>query len=345
MKYSKLGRTDINVSKICLGTMTWGTQNTESDGHQQLDYAIDQGVNFIDTAEIYAVPPSAETYGKTESIIGTWLAARGNRDKVVVASKIAGPGPSWIRGGHGIDRKNIFAAIEGSLSRLKTDYIDLYQLHWPNRPFYAFQKHWSFQADFDPKAAQDNFLEVLEALDELKKSGKIREVGLSNESSWGMKSYLELAEKHQLPRMASIQNEYSLLCRLFEPDLQEVAMAEQCGLLAWSPLARGVLTGKYLNGARPEGSRLTIDPRPDTRSTGACEKATTAYVKLARDHDLEPNQMALAFVNTRPFVTSNIIGATSMEQLKSNIASIDVELTDIVRSGIEMIRRDYPIPY
>lgn len=346
MKFNTLGKTDIKVSAICLGTMTWGTQNTEAEGHEQIRYALDQGINFLDTAEIYAVPPSAETYGKTESYIGTWLQKNGGRDKLVIASKIAGPGPAWIRNGQNkIDKKNLNLAIEASLKRLQTDYIDLYQLHWPNRPFTAFQNHWNFRADFNPQEVKENFLEVLQTLESLKTQGKIRHFGLSNESAWGTANYIRLAEDNDLPRPVSIQNEYSLLCRLFEPDLGELAMAEECGLLAWSPLARGVLSGKYLNGAMPKGSRLSIDPRPDKRKTPQSDKAIEAYVNLAKKHDLDPAQMALAFVNRQPFVTSNIIGATCMEQLKSNIASLDLELSPEVLSGIDEIYRQYPIPY
>ena len=346
MFYRNLGHTDIKVSGICLGTMTWGSQNNEQDGHDQLDYALGEGINFIDTAEIYAVPPTAETYGVTESIIGSYLDKTKKRNEIILASKIAGPGPNWIRNGQGvIDRSNMLTALEGSLKRLKTDYIDLYQLHWPNRDFYHFQKHWKFTPKFDTEQTEANFVEVLETAAELIKQGKIRYLGLSNESAWGLSKYLDLAKQLNLPRVVSIQNEYSLVCRLFEPDLQEVALAENCGLLAWSPLARGMLSGKYLGGNMPAGSRLSLDPRPDLRSTPACEKAITAYVALAKKHNLDPAQMALAFVNSRPFLTANIIGATTLDQLKSNIASTSIELSPEVLDGIEAIRREYPVPY
>ncbi|MCF8496018.1 MAG: aldo/keto reductase [Alphaproteobacteria bacterium] len=346
MKYRTLGRTDLKVSVICLGTMTWGNQNSEAEGHAQMDYALSQGVNFFDTAEMYAVPPSADTYGKTESIIGSWFAERKNRDKVILASKIAGPGLPWVRGGdYKIDRKNIFLALEASLKRLQTDYIDLYQLHWPNRGSYHFQQNWHFEPDFDPKAEEENFIEVLETLGECIKAGKIRHVGLSNETAWGAAKYLRLSEDRGLPRMQSIQNEYSLLCRLFEGDLQELALAEDCGLLAWSPLARGILSGKYLNGARPPGARLSIETREERRDTPLCNDAVRAYIEVAEKHGLDVCQMALAFVNSRKFVTSTIIGATSLEQLKTDIASIDLTLDKAVLKDIAAIHRQFPLPY
>ena len=236
MEYRKLGRTGLNVSLIGLGTMTWGNQNIESEGHEQMDYALDHGINFFDTAEMYAVPPSAETYGKTEEIIGTWFAKRRTRDQVILASKIAGPALPWIRDGKAkIDKKNIVNAVEESLKRLQTDCIDLYQLHWPNRGSYHFQQSWRFNPEFDPKEEEDNFIEVLQTLQDLIDQGKIRHIGLSNETAWGTMQWLKLSEQNNLPRMASIQNEYSLLCRHFDTDLNEIAMAEDCGLLAWSP--------------------------------------------------------------------------------------------------------------
>lgn len=346
MEYRKLGRTDLDVSLICLGTMTWGNQNTLDEGHEQMDYALDRGINFFDTAEMYAVPPSAETYGKTEEIIGHWFADRNNREKVILASKVAGPGLSWVRGGdYKIDCKSITEALEGSLKRLQTDYVDLYQLHWPNRGSHAFQQHWQFDPDFDSNAIEANFTEVLETLQDFIKQGKIRHIGLSNETAWGTMKYLQLSEKMGLPRMQSIQNEYSLLDRRFDFDLQEVARAEECGLLAWSPLTRGMLSGKYLDGKRPKGARLTITPSKERRDTPQCNNAIRAYIAVAEKHGLDVCQMALAFVNSRPFVTSNIIGATSMEQLKTNIDSIDITLGQDVLNDIETVRRDYPIPY
>ena len=312
-----------------------------------MDYALDQGVNFWDTAEMYAVPPNADTYGKTEAIIGTWFAKnQARREEVILASKIAGPGIGWIRDGKNkIDRGNIMAAVDGSLKRLQTDYIDLYQLHWPNRGSYHFGQHWNYDPAFNAAREEENFIEVLETLDEVMKAGKIRHIGLSDETAWGTMKYLELSKAHNLPRMQSIQNEYSLLCRMFESDLQEIAIAEDCGLLAWSPLATGMISGKYLDGARPEGARWLIESRAIHRDTKQAHDATRAYIAVAEKHGLDVCQMALAFVNSRPFVTSNIIGATTMEQLKSNIASIDLALAPEVLTDLETVYRDYPMPY
>lgn len=345
MQYRKLGRTDLDVSLIGLGTMTWGFQNTESEGFEQMDYALERGVNFFDTAEMYAIPPSPSTYGTTETIIGNWFKSRGVRDKVILASKITGPGLKWVRDGSLITKQTIKDAVEGSLQRLQTDYMDLYQLHWPNRGSYHFGKTWNFNPDFDPIAEEENFLEVLETCNNLISEGKIRHIGLSNETAWGTTKWLQLAEKHNLPRMASIQNEFSLLCRDFEPDLSEIALSEDCGLLAWSPLTRGILSGKYLNGAQPDGARLTIETRPEHRKGETTDAATAQYVELARQHDLDPCQMAIAFVNSRAFVTSTLIGATNMDQLKCNIDAISVTLSEDVLSGIESIRRQYPMPF
>jgi len=346
MKYKKLGRTDLKVSTICLGTMTWGRQNTLEEGHSQMNYAIDQGVNFFDTAEMYAVPPTPETYGKTETIIGEWFTNTGKRHDIVLASKVAGAGMPWVRGSdYKIDRKNILEAIEESLKRLQTDYIDLYQLHWPNREFYHFGHHWAHKAAFSPQEQEENFIEVLETLDELVRSGKIRHAGLSNETAWGTMKYLQLAEKHGLPRVVSIQNEYSLLYRLFEPDLMEVSLSEDVGLLAYSPLGGGMMNGKYLDGARPSGTRWAIDERPLHRDTPEADKAIREYIAVAEKHGLDVCQMALAFVNAQPFVTSNIIGATSMEQLKSNIASIDIMLSSECMKDIADTRRKFPMAY
>lgn len=345
MEYRALGRTDLKVSLIGLGTMTWGCQNTQEQGFEQMDYALTQGINFFDTAEMYSVPPSAERYGNTETIIGNWFAERNNREQVILASKIAGPGLKWIRGGEAITKQNLQLAVEGSLKRLQTDYIDLYQLHWPNRGSYHFGQIWGYGPNHDANAIEADFITVLEGLADLIKQGKIRHAGLSNETAWGTSKWLNLAEQHGLPRMASIQNEYSLICRHFEPDLAELAMAEDCGLLAWSPLARGMLSGKYLGGVRPEGSRLSMDTRVDFRSSETTDAAIKAYMELAQQHGLEPTQMALAFVNSRPFVTSNLIGATTMEQLKSNIDSINVKLSDEVLQGIAQLRRKFPMVY
>ena len=345
MEYRKLGKTELDVSLIGLGTMTWGFQNTQAEGFEQMDYALDQGINFFDTAEMYAIPPSEKTFGTTETIIGQWFSSRKKRDDVILASKIAGPNLKWIRDGDVINKKNILIALEGSLTRLQTDYIDLYQLHWPNRDFYHFGKIWNFSPRLDKQAQEDNFLEVLETMDDLIKQGKIRHFGLSNESAWGVMKYLQLAEKYNLPRVASIQNEYSLLCRHFEPDLSEIAIQEECGLLAWSPLTRGMLSGKYLNGAQPEGARLTIETRPEHRIHASTDVAIIKYIELAQQYDLDVTQMALAFVNRQPFVTSTLIGATNMRQLKSNIESVELKLSTEVREKIEAIRRDHPMPF
>ena len=348
MQYRRLGTTDVQVSVVGLGTMTWGTQNTQAEAFEQMDYALAQGVNFFDTAEMYAVPPTADTYGKTETIIGNWFKARGNRDQVVLASKIAGPGLKWIRNGNNrIDRANIQQALEASLQRLQTDYIDLYQLHWPNRGSYHFGQIWKYAPDFDPAAEEANFIEVLQCLQELITAGKIRHLGLSNETAWGTLKWLSLSRRDSLPRMVSIQNEYSLLCRHFEPDLSEIALHEDIGLLAWSPLAQGMLSGKYLDGAAPLGARLTLDKRAVKlhRNHPNTEATIQRYVDLAQANGLDPCQMALAFVHARPFTTSTLIGATTMQQLASNIESIDLDLSDEVLAGIAQIRRDYPMPF
>jgi len=341
-----LGTTDLDVSAICLGTMTWGTQNTEAEGHEQMDYALGEGVNFFDTAEMYAVPPSADTYGKTESIIGTWFAARKNRDKVILATKIAGNGLKWIHDGSDINRASITACVEASLKRLQTDYIDLYQLHWPNRGSYHFGQHWTYKIKNSSNEHEiDNFIEVLTTLKELIAAGKIRYVGLSNETAWGTMKYLHASETKDLPRVQSIQNEYSLLYRLHEPDLMEISIREKVGLLAWSPLAAGMLTGKYANGARPTGSRWTLSNRFNQRDTPQAHAAVERYLAVAKKHNLDAAQLAIAFVLSRPFVTSAIIGATNMQQLKTNIAAHDLVLSKEVLADIAEVRRDFPIPF
>jgi len=344
MQYRKLGRSDIEVSAICLGTMTWGEQNSQGQAFEQMDYALDRGVNFWDTAEMYAVPPRQETYGRTEEIIGSWFRERRLRDKVVIATKVAGPDARfpYIRDGKPkLDRKNILAAVETSLKRLQTDRIDLFQLHWAERDTNAFG-----QLGYAPsKTDQGTPLEeTLAALAEVVKSGKVRQVGISNESAWGAMRYLALSDAGKGPRMAGIQNAYSLLNRSFEVGLAEVAQRENCGLLAYSPLAMGVLSGKYLDGAEPPGARLTVYKHWKRYLTPPGVAATAAYAKLARDHGLDPAQMALAYVTSRPFVTAAIIGATTMEQLKSNIASIDVKLTPELLEGIESIHKIYTYP-
>ncbi|MDX1816765.1 MAG: NADP(H)-dependent aldo-keto reductase [Marinobacter sp.] len=343
MQTRKLGKTDIDVTLICLGTMTWGEQNSEQEAFEQLDYAMDQGINFIDAAEMYPVPPRAETQGRTETYLGNWLARRGKRDDLVIASKVAGPGNGlgYLRGGPRLTRDHIRQACEDSLQRLQTDYIDLYQVHWPDRNTNFFGKlGYVHSADEDATPVE----ETLSALDELVREGKVRHIGLSNETPWGTSQYLHLAQSRGWPRPVSIQNPYNLLNRSFEVGLAEFAHREQTGLLAYSPLAFGMLSGKYLGDKWPEKGRMTLYER-FSRYTGARGmEATRAYVELARQHGLSPSQMALAYVNSRSFVTSNIIGATTMEQLKENIASADITLDESVMEGIEAIHRDFTYP-
>ncbi|MHA1540199.1 MAG: NADP(H)-dependent aldo-keto reductase [Alphaproteobacteria bacterium] len=339
MDYRKLGKTDLEVSAICLGTMTFGKQNTEADAHAQLDYALANGVNFIDTAEMYPVPPEAETQGSTETYIGTWFAVRKNRDKVVLATKVTGPsrGFTWIREGENrLTRAHITEAIEGNLRRLQTDYVDLYQLHWPDRSANFFgQLGYTHQTEEE----MTPLLETLEVLGELVKQGKIRNIGLSNETPWGTMKFLELAKTHTLPRAVSVQNPYNLLNRVYEVGMAEVSCREECGLLAYSPLAFGMLSGKYLDNQWPENGRLTLFDRFKRYMNNEAYKATEQYVAIAKRHGLDPAQMALSFVNDRPFVSSNIIGATTMDQLKSNIASIDLKLSEDVLEEIETVHQ------
>ncbi|MBC2837988.1 NADP(H)-dependent aldo-keto reductase [Robiginitalea sp. SC105] len=344
MQYTKLPHTDIEVSKICLGTMTWGRQNTEEEGHEQMDYALDRGINFFDTAELYPVPAHKDYHSHTEMIIGNWFARTGNRDKVVLATKIAGPAPftKFIRT-TGYRPESIREAVEASLARLKTDYIDLYQLHWPERSTNYFgqrgytpdpRDHW-----------EDNIHLVLRTLAELIREGKIRHVGLSNETPWGVMRYLEEAKvHHNLPRMLTIQNPYSLLNRLFEVGLSEISHRSGMGLLAYSPLGFGTLSGKYLDGKKPEKARITLFPNYNRYSGETAVEATRAYQEIAASKGLSLAQMALAFVNSRPFLTSNIIGATSMEQLRENIDSIDIRLTPEILEAIEGVHNRIPNP-
>ncbi|HCP57411.1 MAG: NADP(H)-dependent aldo-keto reductase [Pseudomonadaceae bacterium] len=343
MQFRQLGKTDITVSALCLGTMTWGEQNSQSEGIAQIDRAKEYGVNFIDTAEMYPVPPRAETYTKTEQIIGEYFKQRGDRADWVLASKIAGPGNGidYIRDGQlRHNRQHIREAVDASLKRLQTEWIDLYQLHWPERPTNFFG-----QLDYKHQESQFTaFEETLDALAEQVKAGKIRHVGLSNETPWGTMEFLKLAESRNLPRCVSIQNPYSLLNRTFEIGLAEVAIREQCGLLAYSPLAFGMLSGKYENGARPADARLTLFSRFARYSNPQAVAACSRYVALAKEHGLDPAQMALAFVTARPFVTSNIIGATTMEQLESNLASSELTLSSDVMEGIQAIHTAQPNP-
>lgn len=342
MEYRQLGRTEINVSAICLGTMTWGEQNTESEAHEQMDYAVANGVNFFDAAEMYPVPPKAETAHRTEEYIGTWLAARGRREDIVLATKVSGRSHmKWIRGGPRLDGAQIIAACDASLQRLQTDYIDLYQVHWPERSTNFFGRR-----GYTHEEGKDNIpiQETLLALNELVAAGKVRTIGLSNETPWGMHEYLRLAEVANLPRVVSIQNPYNLLNRTFEVGLAEMAIREQVGLLAYSPLAFGMLTGKYENGARPENARLTRWERFSRYSNERAIAANTRYVEIARQHGYDPAQMALAYVTSRPFMTSNIIGATTMSQLQANISSADLHLSDEALEQIEAVQDDIPNP-
>lgn len=346
MKYNKLGRTGITVSEICLGTMTWGSQNTEAEAFEQMDYALDHGINFFDTAELYPTTPlSAETYGDTETIIGNWFEKTGKRKDVVLATKVAGAGRPYIRGGEPITGAAIREAVDASLRRLKTDYIDLYQIHWPNRGHYHFRQAWTYNPfKQDREKAVADIEEKLSALDDCVKAGKIRAIGLSNETAWGTLKYLSLAEKKGLARVATLQNEYNLLYRSFDLDLAEVSHHEDVGLLAYSPLAGGILSGKYLDGQKPAGSRGSINGDIGGRLQPRQEPATRAYVEIARKHGLDPSAMALAFCLTRPFMASVIIGATGMEQLKTDISAADLVLSDEVLAEIAKVHRFYPMP-
>lgn len=344
MQYRRLGASELSVSEICLGTMTWGEQNTEREAHEQLDYAIASGVNFIDAAEMYPVPPRGETQGRTEAYLGSWLRGQ-SRSKVVVATKITAPGRGfgWVRGGPtAIDRASVREAIDGSLRRLQTDYVDLYQIHWPDRYVPSFGK-----SSYDPAQERPTVpvQEQLEALAEQVRAGKIRYVGLSNETPWGVMEFVRLAREHALPKVVSIQNAYNLLNRTFEAGLSEVHRHLDVPLLAYSPLAFGHLTGKYLGGALPEGARLTRFPPFGQRYARInVPEATAAYVALARKAGLSPATMALAFVRSRWFAASTIVGATSMAQLRENIASVDVALDEAVLKEIDEIHLRYPHP-
>lgn len=341
MQYRPLGRTDIAVSEICLGTMTWGQQNTEAEGHAQMDYALDHGVNFFDTAELYSIPPRAETQGSTERIIGSWFKARGKRDKVILASKVVGRTVmEWFRGRPArLARADILEAIEGNLKRLQTDYIDLYQLHWPDRNVTGFGSNPTRYRLPEQAVDEVPIEETLSVLEDLIQAGKIRHVGLSNESAWGTMRFITAAEAGRGPRMVSIQNAYNLLNRTFEVNLAEIAEREQVGLLAYSPLAQGYLSGKYQKGARPAGARTTLFNRGDRYEKPGAEEAIDAYLEVARNFGVDPSQMALAFVTSRPFVTSNIIGATTLEQLAADIASSEVAITPELEEAIDAVHQ------
>lgn len=343
METRKLGRTGLNVSLICLGTMTWGQQNTESEAHEQMDYALDHGVNFFDTAEMYPVPNRAETVGRTEAYIGSWMAARKSREKIILATKVAGPSNMAMpRGGSpGLDAANIRLAIDASLQRLGTDVIDLYQVHWPARHTNYFGRlGYVHDETHVPVAIGETF----EAMADLIRVGKVRHIGLSNETPWGLMQFVNAAESAGIGRPASIQNPYSLLNRSFEVGLAEMAIREDVGLLAYSPLAFGALSGKYLDGQNPKGARLTLFPEFGRYLAPLARAATQAYVDIAGQAGLDRAQMALAYVNTRRFVTSTIIGATTMDQLAANIASTQITLTTDVVNAIEAAHENHTYP-
>ena len=343
MNYKKLGNTDIDVSTISLGTMTWGEQNTQEEGFEQMDYALDQGINFWDTAELYSVPPKEKTYGHTEIIIGNWFKKSKKRDKVILASKVAGPMRAYLRGGgnnYGIEKMT--QAVNDSLKRLQTDYIDLYQLHWPERNTNMFGR-----LGYDHKDGGDwnKFEDVLENLQKLIDAGKIREVGLSNETPWGVSKFLEISKEKKLPRMMSVQNPYNLLNRVYEIGLAEISVRDQIGLLAYSPLASGYLSGKYRNNQMPKNSRIERDRNFWTRyDKPNTNKAVDAYYEIAKKYGLDLAQMSLKFLEIQPFVTSIIIGATTMEQLKTNIESVNVNLTEEIIKKINEVQTIYPNP-
>jgi len=344
MDYSELGRTGLQVSRVCLGTMTWGDQNTEAEGHEQMDYALDAGINFWDTAEMYSVPPKPETQGSTERIIGTWFKASGKRDKVILASKIAGRSPmSWTRENESMTRQTkaqIDEAVEKSLKRLQTDYIDLYQMHWPDRALRVFggMTYADYPMDFEP------FEDILANLGRHVEKGNIRHIGVSNESPWGVMRFVAEAEKHGLPRIASIQNAYSFINRVFELGLAEIAMREDVGLLVYSPLGQGYLTGKYQNGALPAGARKTLYKRLQRYEGPGADAAISSYLALAAQLGVLPETLALKFCDSRPFVTSTIIGASTMAQLKVDIDAFEMEWTSDIEKAVEALHYAQPNP-
>lgn len=348
MIYNQLGRTNLKVSALCLGSMTWGTQNTPAEGHAQIDMALDHGINFIDTAEMYPTTPlSKQTQGDTERIIGEWNAASGRRSDVIIATKVSGEGYRNVRDGAPISPTTIKVALEASLRAMQTDYIDLYQLHWPNRGSYMFRKNWHYDPTAqDRTAILDEMNEILECLEGYRRDGKIRHVGLSNESAWGTAQWLRIAEGRELPRMASIQNEYSLLCRLFDTDLAELAHNEDIGLLSFSPLACGLLTGKYsADGPPPNGSRKSINDDLGGRVSARLWPAIRAYQAIADDHGLDLGQMALAWCIRRPFMASVIFGATSLPQLENSLRATELKLNDEIMTRINETHRIHPMPF
>lgn len=350
MLYSPLGKSGIDVSRICLGSMTWGLQNTQADADEQIAYALANGVNFIDTAEMYAVPPTADTYGKTEAIIGDWLSRnKQKRDDIVLATKIAGNGLPWVRNGEDITRQAVIDAVESSLKRLQTDVIDLYQLHWPNRTTPHFGKHFPGNVRFSEADTQQHtasMLDILEGLNDCVKAGKIKHCGLSDDTPWGISQFLRLSEEHNLPRMVSIQNEFSLIHGKDWPYLIEQCIHEDIAYLPWSPLAGGMLSGKYQNGARPEGSRWTLTQRNGLfRNTPASMQAISQYMEIANQLRITPAQLALAWCNQVDGVSSTIIGATNMTQLKENIDAFNIQLSEQAISDIAQVYQQFPVPF
>jgi aryl-alcohol dehydrogenase-like predicted oxidoreductase len=350
MEFSKLGSSGLLVSRVCLGTMTWGTRNNQQEANEQIEYALSHGVNFIDTAEMYGIPPTAKTYGSTETVIGNWIAANpSRRNEFVLASKIAGNGLGYIRKGGDITAEAVISSVDGSLQRLQTDYIDLYQLHWPNRTSPHFAKHHPGKLRFtavDAKAHSEQMLEILQALDECVKAGKIRHFGLSDDTPWGINEYIRLSEQHDLVRVTSIQNEFNLLHTKDWPYLVENCVHADVAYLPWSPLAGGGLTGKYIDGARPAGSRWSQLQRNGLfRDTESSNAAIKAYVEVARKHGLKPAQMALAWCNQTDGVTSTIIGATSMDQLREDMAAFELALNETVLKDIASVHGQYPVPF
>lgn len=349
MRYSPLGSSGLEVSRACLGTMTWGTQNTQQDADQQIAYALSKGVNFIDTAEMYSIPPTAESYGKTETIIGNWLVRHAEqRGDIILASKIA-PGLPWVRGGKPLSRETVIEAVDNSLQRLQTDYIDLYQLHWPNRTSPHFGKHFPNRYAFTAASAEAEtagMLDILQGLDACVKAGKIRYCGLSDDTPWGIATYLKLSEQHDLPRMVSIQNEFNLLHSKDWPYLVEHCVMENVAFLPWSPLAGGMLSGKYLGGARPEGSRWTMMQRNGLfRDTEASSAAIAAYVALAEKHGMSASQLAIAWCDQVDGVTSTIIGATTMAQLQEDIDAFDIEFNDELKAEVAELVKRFTVPF
>ena len=347
MKTQILGRTDLTVSDWCLGTMTFGNQTPQDDAHRQIDMALDAGINFLDSAEMYPVNPiSAETVGLSEEVIGNWIKASGRRGEIVVATKVSGDNPGWVRDGRGYDGDVIREAVDASLKRLQTDVIDLYQLHWPMRGSYMFRQNWTFDPSTQNRAqTMDHMLDILTALDDMVKAGKIRAIGMSNESAWGMTQWTRIAEENNLPRMAAVQNEYSLLCRLYDTDMAEMAVNEDVTLLSFSPLACGLLSGKYQGGAIPDASRLSVSPNLGGRMTERTLPVTQVYLDLAAKHGIDPLHMALAWQGTRPFPVSAIFGATTSKQLEHLLTGAELSLSDVLISEIDQLNRAHPMPY